>query len=281
LGILRTGKGIAAEVLHGAGIALEAARAIVCDEGNMPLHSPGFRNRRLLLISNSTMHGRGYLAHCADDIRDFLGERKQVLFVPYALADHDEYAARAALAFAAMGHDVVPVHKQEDPIEAAAAAGAVFVGGGNTFRLLTALYRTGLLHAIADRVAEGVPYIGSSAGTVVATPSLRTTNDMPIVMPPSFTALGLVPFQINAHYLDPDPRSTHMGETRPERIRQFHEESDLPVLGLREGAMLRVEGVRMELRGSTGARLFRRGQEAIEYTPPCDLSFLLAKAQGR
>ena len=159
-------------------------------------------------------------------------------------------------------------------------ADAVFVGGGNTFRLLDALYRTGLLQAIRSRVTDGMRYIGSSAGTNVATATIKTTNDMPIVMPPSFDALALVPFQINPHYLAPDPASTHMGETREERLMQFHEENDTPVLSLREGCMLRVEGEALELRGTTDARLFRAGRSPAEYAPPCDMSFLLDTDDG-
>ncbi len=230
---------------------------------------------RLLLISNSTMHGGGYLAHCAADLRDFLGAKKKVLFVPYALHDHDGYAAKAAAAFAAFGHDLVSTHTQQHSPDAVRDADAVFVGGGNTFRLLTSLYHYGLFAAIRDRALQGMPYIGSSAGTNVATLSIRTTNDMPIVQPPSFQALALVPFQINPHYLDADPNSTHMGETREQRLQQFHEEHDTPVLGMREGCLLRVEGERAELRGTTKARLFQRGQAPVEYTPPSDLSFLL------
>lgn len=230
---------------------------------------------RLLLISNSTMHGGGYLEHCGAQIRDFLGSPKRVLFVPYALADHDGYAAKAKTAFEALGHELVSVHTCEQGPRAVDEADAVFIGGGNTFRLLNALYEHSLLPAIQRRALLGMPYIGSSAGTNVATLSIRTTNDMPIVQPPSFTALQLVPFQINPHYLDPDPASKHMGETREERLRQFHEEHDTPVLGLREGCMLRVEGKQATLLGTTNARLFRRGQAPREFVPPCDLSFLL------
>jgi dipeptidase E len=155
------------------------------------------------------------------------------------------------------------------------AAEAVFVGGGNTFRLLDRLQRTGALAAIAARAHAGMPYVGSSAGTNVATPTIRTTNDMPIVQPASFVALGLVPFQINPHYLDADPKSTHMGETREERLRQFHEENATPVLGLREGCWLDVRGDQMRLCGTTNARLFEKGAAPREFVPPTDLSFLL------
>jgi len=233
---------------------------------------------RALLISNSTMHGGGYLQHCAAPIRDFLGEQRKVLFVPYALHDHAGYASKAKAAFAALGCEVTSAHEAADPAAAVDDAQAVFVGGGNTFRLLKALYDTGLLGAIRRRALQGMPYIGSSAGTNVATVSIRTTNDMPIVMPPSFHALDLVPFQINPHYLDPDPASKHMGETREERLRQFHEEHATPVLGLREGCMLRVEGPTATLLGTTDARLFRRAQAPSEHRPPCDLSFLLDPA---
>jgi dipeptidase E len=231
--------------------------------------------RRLLLISNSTMHGRQPLEHVLDDLRRFLGTVRELLFVPWALADHDGYAARIRAAFARIDVRVRSIHEATNALAAVGDAEAVFVGGGNTFRLLDRLQRTGTAAAIAARALAGMPYVGSSAGTGVATPTIRTTNDMPIVEPRSFAAMALVPFQINAHYLDPDPHSTHMGETREERLRQFHEEHDTPVLGLREGNWLCVDGERMELRGSTRARLFRRGRDPEEFTPVADLSFLL------
>jgi dipeptidase E len=229
----------------------------------------------LLLVSNSTMHGGGYLAHCSEDIQELLGPKKRVLFVPYALADHDGYAEKAHEAFTAMGHDLRSLHTYSDPVAGLDDGDAIFIGGGNTFRLLNALAESNLLGSIRKRAIDGMPYIGSSAGTNVATLSIRTTNDMPIVQPPSFEALQLVPFQINPHYLDPDPASSHMGETRQERILQFHEENAEPVLGLREGCMLRVNGTSMQLRGTTDARLFRRGKDPEEFHPPCDISHLL------
>ncbi|MBK8101674.1 MAG: dipeptidase PepE [Planctomycetes bacterium] len=266
---------IAAQALKSAGLTIERLRPLLGGSEDPAAPERDNRRCRLLLISNSTMHGGGYLEHCATEIRDFLGARKRVLFVPYALANHDEYAARAATAFTAFGHELTSAHRTRHPLAELQTCDAVFIGGGNTFRLLNALYMTRLLEAIADRARHGMPYIGSSAGTNVATLSIRTTNDMPIVQPPSFTAMSLVPFQINPHYLDPDAHSKHMGETREERLRQFHEEHATPVLGLREGCLLRVEGERLELRGTTRARLFLRGQPAQEHTPPCDLSFLL------
>jgi len=232
-------------------------------------------SRRLLLVSNSTMHGRSYLEHVMDALRAHLADVQRILFVPWALADHDAYAAKASPAFAKLGIRLESLHTAPNLLAAVGSAQAVFVGGGNTFRLLDRLHRSGTAAAIAARALDGMPYVGSSAGTNVATRSIRTTNDMPIVMPPTLTALGLVPFQVNPHYLDPDPASTHMGETREERIRQFHEEDATPVLGLREGAWLEVEGARCTLRGTTGARLFRRQQGAVEHVAGDDLSFLL------
>ena len=232
---------------------------------------------RLLLVSNSTLHGSGYLDHCAAQIQDFLGPAvKRVLFVPYALHDRDGYAAQARARFAAMGYELASIHEAADPRAAVAAADAVFTGGGNTFRLLRELYAHDLLDPLRARVRAGMPYIGSSAGTNVACRTIGTTNDMPIVQPPSFVALAFVPFNCNPHYLDPTSGSTHMGETREVRIRQFHEENEQPVVGLREGAMLRVEGDRMTLLGTTGARIFRRGRDPEEFTPGADLSELLA-----
>jgi dipeptidase E len=173
-----------------------------------------------------------------------------------------------------MGLALDSADEASDAAAAVDRAEALFVGGGNTFRLLTALYRLELLETIRRRVAEGMPYVGSSAGAIVAGPSLGTTKDMPIVEPPSFSALGLVPFQVSPHYLDPDPASTHMGETQEERIGQFLEENDRPVVGLREGAMLRVEGGEVALTGVAGARIFRRGAPPVEAFPPCRLEGL-------
>jgi len=221
----------------------------------------------LLLISNSTLHGSGYLDHAETEIRDFLGELKRVLFVPFALLDRDKYAGTAQARFQKMGYQLTSIHTAANLVEAVKETDAIFIGGGNTFRLLKTLYEFDLLDVIRERVGAGMPYIGSSAGSNMACPTIKTTNDMPIVQPPSFNALGLVSFQINPHYLDPDPNSKHMGETREERIIQFLEENETPVVGLREGAMLRIENGETILRGSTGARIFRRGFEPVEISP--------------
>ena len=223
--------------------------------------------KRLLLLSTSKLHGREYLDHAEAEIRDFLGRIERVLFVPFAIADRDAYATKTRERFAAMGYALDSLHQAPDKQEAVSDAEAIFIGGGNTFRLLKSLYEFELLPLIRARVENGMPYIGSSAGSNVAAPTIRTTNDMPIVEPPSLKALGLVPFQINPHYLDPDPGSTHMGETREERILQFLEENETPVVGLREGAMLRVEQGATILKGSTGARIFRQGQQPVEVEP--------------
>lgn len=227
--------------------------------------------RRLLLISNSTLHGSGYLDHAEGKIRDFLPEVPPVLFVPFALFDRDAYTEQARLRFERMGLSLAGIQRAADPRRAVLEATALFIGGGNTFRLLKALQDLSLLEPIRRRVAEGMPYIGSSAGSVVSSPTIQTTNDMPIVEPSSFEALGLVSFQINAHYLDPDPASTHMGETREERLRQFHEENAAPVVGLREGTMLSIAGDSVRLLGVAPARIFRRGQEPLEVPPGASL----------
>jgi len=235
--------------------------------------------RRVLLISNSTLHGSGYLDHAEKEIRSFLGAVHSVLFVPYALYDRDAYAEMAQERFASMGYILKSIHKASDPQHAVNDAESIFIGGGNTFRLLKALYDAEVLYTIRERVNNGMPYIGSSAGSNVAGPTIKTTKDMPIVQPPSFDALGIVPFQISPHFQDPDPHSTHMGETQEERIRQFLEENDTPVFGLREGAMVRVEKGTMILKGSTGARIFRKGLEPVETLPgDCLDHFVIGKA---
>ena len=231
--------------------------------------------KRILLISNSTLHGSSYLDHAENEIRDFLKDAKSLLFVPYALFDRDEYAAMAAERFQRMGYELLSVHAAADPIRAVNNTDAIFIGGGNTFRLLKTLYETQLLEPIRQRVANGLPYIGSSAGSNVAGPTIKTTNDMPIVQPPSFDALGLVPFQISPHYLDPDPNSTHMGETQEDRIVEFLEENGTPVAGLREGAMARIENGVTTLKGVNGARIFRRNEAPVEMQTGMQLDELL------
>jgi dipeptidase E len=230
--------------------------------------------KRILLISSSKIYGSGFLDHAEAEIRSFLGDLKRVLYVPYALLDHDKLGAMAQQRFEQMGYALSSIHTASDPVQAVNETDAIFIGGGNTFRLLKTLYDRELLGPIRERVADGMPYMGASAGSNVAGPTIRTTNDMPIVEPPSFDALGLVSFQINPHYIDADPTSTHMGETREERLMQFLEENETPVIGLREGAMLRIENEKTTLRGSSGARIFRRAQTPEEVAPGAQLEFI-------
>ena len=237
---------------------------------------------RLLLISNSIQHGRGFLDHVEPEMRDFLPPNGGILFIPFALFDQDAYAAKVSARLKAMGYEVQSIHRAGDPLRALQSAGAIFVGGGNTFRLLKSLQESGVMPAVRERVVEGMPYIGSSAGAIVACPTLKTTKDMPVVEPSSFEALGLVDFQISPHYLDPDPGSTHMGETQEERIQQFLEENEQTVVGLREGSFLRIERGSIVVKGSSGARIFRRGEAPIEVKPGAELRKLLsAPSQGR
>ena len=230
---------------------------------------------QLLLLSNSTAPGRAYLEHAGEAIAEVLDGRTELVFVPFALAEHDAYTAQVATALEPLGVTVTGAHTG-DAAALVKDAEAIFVGGGNTFRLVAGLHRRGLITAIREAAAAGTPYIGSSAGSNVATPSLKTTNDMPIVEPSSFETLGLVPFQINPHYLDPDPSMTHQGETRELRLLQFLEENPGPVLGMREGTWLRLRGETLALGGEAyGARLFARGSDPEEIPTGSDLSRLL------
>ncbi|MFN0152249.1 MAG: dipeptidase PepE [bacterium] len=223
---------------------------------------------RLLLLSNSTNFGSGYLDHAMSAIRDFLGPARRIAFVPFALQNRDAYTAKARERFEREGIELFGLSPDADGAARLARADAVFTGGGNTFRLLDTLERSGLLDAIRERASAGMPYMGASAGTNIAAPTIKTTNDMPIVEPRHFAALGLVPFQINPHYIDADAGSRHMGETREERIREFLEENTTPVVGIREGTWLRLEGTRLTLHGAAGARVFRRGRDPEEVAPP-------------
>ena len=231
--------------------------------------------KRLLLVSTSQTYGTGYLDHCAPEVVELFGGLKRVLFVPFALYDRDAYATKARERFEEMGYGLDSVHEADDPRRAVEEAEAIFIGGGNTFRLLETLYRLEMIDPIRRRVEAGAPYMGTSAGSNVAGATIKTTNDMPIVEPPSFDALALVRFQINPHYVDPEPGSTHMGETRETRIREFLEENDQTVVGLREGAMLRIEGPLAVLRGARGARIFRRGHDPEEVEHGAHLDALL------
>ncbi len=228
----------------------------------------------VLLLSNSRPPGGAEpFAHARGILASHLGDRP-VWFVPYALADHDDYFSWVSRA---LGPDVDlrPLHREHDPAATLADARAVFVGGGNTFRLLHDVRRLGVLDAL--RANPDCRYTGSSAGTNLACPTIRTTNDMPIVDPAGLDALARVPFQVNPHYLDPDPTSTHQGETREERILEFHEMNPEPVVGLREGAWLHRTGDVVTLDGNT-ARLFRQGREPLELAPGTDVSWLLTSS---
>ena len=241
---------------------------------------------KLLLISNSTMAGETYLAWPRKRIAGFLGRHgvKEVCFVPYAGVNlspegpetsYDVYTQRVAAVFQEMGISVWSVHEADDPAKAISEAQAVVVGGGNTFHLVAEMQNTGVMTAIREKALSGMPYVGWSAGSNVACPTLMTTNDMPIVEPASFNTLGLIPFQINPHYLDANPAG-HGGETRQQRIEEFLAVNrDKTVVGLREGCLLHLEGNDLQLVGNKSMRLFRFGEAPRELQPGDDLAFLL------
>jgi dipeptidase E len=214
------------------------------------------------------------------EMRDLLGDIRKILFVPYALADHDGYVRMMTERGLNAGHELDGIHNHNDPVRAVEEAEAIFVGGGNTFRLVDALYRYNLLEPIRRRVRDGVPYLGVSAGSNIACPTLMTTNDMPIVMPPSFETLGLVPFQINPHYYNGTSfvsragiLEEHFGETRDDRLREYHEMNDTPVVGLGEGGILRIDETSIRLIGAP-ARVLRKGDPPVDVDPPAELNDL-------
>jgi len=242
--------------------------------------------RKLLLISNSTMAGEAYLGWPKHYIKDFLNNNniKKVTFVPYAgvglsevslTASYDIYTERVADVFGELGFEIESVHQTADPIHMVNNAEAVAVGGGNTFHMVGKMQETGIMQAIKIKAEAGMPYMGWSAGSNVACPTLMTTNDMPIYQPQSFDCMGLIPFQINPHYLDANPEG-HGGETRQQRIEEFLViNRNMKVLGLREASLLFVEGKLMKLLGSRDLRLFEFGKDPLEYPSGSDLSFLL------
>lgn len=241
--------------------------------------------RNLLLISNSTNVGEAYLGWPKNYIKDFLsGKVKRVLFVPYAgvnlsdqglTASFDIYEKKVAAVFAELGFEIYSIHSQSDPVKAVKEAECIAVGGGNTFHLVYMLHKNNLIEAVRERIAEGMPFLGWSAGANVACPTLRTTNDMPIIEPASFNCFNVVPFQINPHYLDAHPAG-HGGETREQRINEFTEiNPEVDVVGLREASLLEVHDNKMQIKGRHGIRLFRRGEAAREIGLTEDVSWLL------
>lgn len=230
---------------------------------------------RLLLISSSQVYGRGYLDHCIDEIKTFLkDEIKEILFIPYAKKDTVGYTKKVKERLEPEGFTIKEIHSFESPIQAIEEAKAVFVGGGNTFLLLNELYKNKLVVPLREKILNGMFYLGSSAGSNIAGQTIKTTNDMPIIYPPSLDSLGVVPFQINPHYFDPLPEEFQAGETREERIREFHEWNAMPVVGLRQKAILLVDGKTALLKGGEGAKVFIRGREPREFQPGENLNSL-------
>jgi dipeptidase E len=235
---------------------------------------------RLLLISNSTNPGEPYLNYPKHNIKDFLGGKPlKALFIPYAAVtfSFDVYEEKVAERFREIGHEIISIHHFSDPIAAVQNASAIVVGGGNTWKLLKMIRDNNLIDIVRKKVLEGTPYIGWSAGSNVACPTIKTTNDMPVVEPDSFAAFNLIPFQINPHYLDATPEG-HAGETREQRIEEFIEVNPgIFVAGLREGTMLLCENNKITLCGNRNIRIFKKGAQPVELGTNDDLSFLLQK----
>jgi dipeptidase E len=223
--------------------------------------------KNVVLASTSTLHGETYLSYLLPVIKELFTGVSEVIFIPYARPggiSHDEYTAKVAAVFATAGLKVRGLHTFDDPAEAIRNGVGFFTGGGNTFLLVKQLHEMKLMDVLRWEVEKGKPYLGTSAGSNIGGVNMQTTNDMPIVYPPSFQAMGLVPFNLNPHYLDPIPELPHMGETRETRIREFQEQQDLTVVGLREGSWIRVRGAKITLEGNVPARIFQRGKAAYE-----------------
>lgn len=223
--------------------------------------------KKLIIASTSTIHGSGYLEYLLPTLTLFLKNVDTILFIPYARPSgisYDSYTEIAKKAFAKIDKRVVGIHEFDSPKEALAKASGIFTGGGNTFELVNQLYKNDLIFDLKNVIEAGVPYLGTSAGSNICGVNMMNTNDMPIVYPPSFKTLEIIPFNINAHYLDPDPDSLHMGETRETRIKEFHVFNETKVLGLREGSWLEVIDDQIILRGELSARLFQKNSTPIE-----------------
>lgn len=233
--------------------------------------------KHIIIASTSTIHGSGYLEYILDELNVFFKNAKSILFIPYARPggiSHDDYTTKAADAFAKINKTVKGIHEYENPIEAIEQAEAIFVGGGNTFVLTSQLYKNNLNATLQTAIKNGTPYLGTSAGSNICGLTIKNTNDMPIMYPPSFNALAFVPFNINPHYLDPDTNSTHMGETRETRIKEFHYYNTPPVVGLREGSWLHVQDNSIVLKGTLKARIFEYNKPPYEIETGTELNYL-------
>jgi dipeptidase E len=233
---------------------------------------------RLLLISNSTNSGEPYLEYPKIEIKNFLGKQKvKALFIPYAAVTftYDLYEKKISEKFLEIGHDIISIHHFSDPVLAIENASALVVGGGNTWKLLKTIRDNHLIDIIRQKVVTGTPYIGWSAGSNLACPTIKTTNDMPVDESDSMEALNLIPFQINPHYTDLNPVH-YAGETREQRIEEFIEVNPgVVVTGLREGTMLIIEDKKIKLIGPNKMRIFKKGIKTQELSSSDDLSFLL------
>jgi dipeptidase E len=230
--------------------------------------------KNLIIASTSTIHGGEYLDYLMPELTHHFKNCETITFIPYARPSgisHDEYTEKVALAFAKIDKKVVGLHEFENAAEAIKNAEGIFTGGGNTFLLVTQLYENNVMKTLSDAINSGIPYLGSSAGSNITGVSMQTTNDMPIIYPPSFKTLEAIPFNLNPHYLDPDLQSSHMGETRETRIKEFHAFNSLPVLGLREGSWLDVKGEKIILKGTLTARWFKQNESPIEIESGTDL----------
>ncbi|WP_299111304.1 dipeptidase PepE [uncultured Winogradskyella sp.] len=233
--------------------------------------------KSILIASTSTVHGSGYLEYLLEELKVHFKSADEILFIPYARPvgiSHDSYTKIAAKAFKSIGKTVKGLHEYKYPKKAIESAQGIFTGGGNTFVLVNQLYKNDILVSIKESIAKGIPYLGTSAGSNICGLTINTTNDMPIVYPPSFKTLGLVPFNINPHYLDPNPNSTHMGETRETRIKEFHAFNTQPVVGLREGSWIEVNRNSLTLKGKLDARIFEYNKAPYELQTNSDLGFL-------
>lgn len=235
--------------------------------------------KNLIVASTSTLHGSGYLEYIKSEIEELFSGVEQIIFVPYARPggiSHDRYTKVARDFFEPFDIGVKGLHEFDDPITAIRLARGVFTGGGNTFVLVNALHRNKIMEPLREAIHYGVPYLGTSAGSNICGLTMQTTNDMPIIYPPSFKTLGILPFNINPHYLDPDTNSKHMGETRETRIKEFHSQNGLPVVGLREGSWLRVKNEEIRLKGELSARIFEKGKDPYEIESGTLIDNLLA-----